>query len=49
VIGGTLLYYGLKAVQLTEISNRVWKRAIEYGLIVSERQRLASNTIPEQR
>jgi hypothetical protein len=31
VIGGTLLYYGLKAVQLTEISNRVWKRAIEYG------------------
>jgi hypothetical protein len=48
VIGGTLLYYGLKAVQLTEISNRVWKRAIEYGLIVSERQRLASNTITEQ-
>ena len=42
VIGGTLLYYGLKAVQLTEISNRVWKRAVEYRLIVSERQRLAA-------
>jgi hypothetical protein len=46
-IGGTLLYYGLKAVQLTEISNRVWKRAIEYGLIVSERQRLAAGTKAE--
>ena len=46
-IGGTLLYYGLKAVQLTEISNRVWKRAIEYGLILSERQRLTSSTNTE--
>jgi hypothetical protein len=41
-IGGTLLYYGLKAVQLTEISNRVWKRAVEYRLILSERQRIAA-------
>lgn len=48
-IGGTLLYYGLKAVQLTEISNRAWKRAIEYGLIVSERQRLAASTKTEPR
>jgi hypothetical protein len=44
VIGGTLLYYGLKAVQLTEMSNRVWKRAVEYQLILSERQRLGSLT-----
>jgi len=49
MIGGTLLYYGLKAVQLTEISNRAWKRAIEYGLIVSERQRLAASTKTERR
>jgi hypothetical protein len=49
VIGGTLLYYGLKAVQLTEISNRVWKRAVEYRLIVSERERLAATTrTPEE-
>ena len=47
VIGGTLLYYGLKAVQLTEISNRVWKRAVEYRLILSERERLAT-TRPSQ-
>jgi len=42
VIGGALLYYGLKAVQLTEISNRVWKRAVEYRLILAERQRLGA-------
>ena len=34
------LYYGLKAVQLTEMSNRVWKRTAEYNLILAERQRL---------
>ena len=34
------LYYGLKAVQLTEMSNRVWKRTAEYNLILSERKRL---------
>ena len=28
----TFLYYGLKAVQLTEMSNRVWKRTAEYTL-----------------
>jgi hypothetical protein len=39
-IGAFFLYYGLKAVQLTEMSNRVWKRAAEYSLIVAERQRL---------
>jgi hypothetical protein len=35
-----LLYYGIKAVHLTEMANRVWKRAAEYGLIVAERRRL---------
>lgn len=41
VIGAYFLYYGLKAVQLTEMANRVWKRSAEYGLILSERKRLA--------
>lgn len=40
-VGGFFLYYGLKAVQLTEMANRVWKRSAEYGLILSERRRLA--------
>ena len=38
--GGLFLYFGLKAVHLTEIANRVWKRAAEYGLIVAERRKL---------
>ena len=38
--GALFLYFGLKAVHLTEMANRVWKRASEYGLIVSERERL---------
>jgi hypothetical protein len=40
LLGGYFLYYGLKAVQLTEMANRVWKRSAEYGLILSERRRL---------
>ena len=40
VLGGIFVYYGLKAVHLTEMANRVWKRAAEYRLIVSERRRL---------
>jgi hypothetical protein len=40
VVGAVFLYYGLKAVQLTEMANRVWKRSAEYGLILSERRRL---------
>lgn len=40
VLGAALLYLGLKAVHLTEMSNRVWKRAAEYGLILAERRRL---------
>jgi hypothetical protein len=40
LLGAWFLYYGLKAVQLTEMSNRVWKRTAEYNLILSERKRL---------
>lgn len=40
LLGAYFLYYGLKAVQLTEMSNRVWKRTAEYNLILSERRRL---------
>jgi hypothetical protein len=40
-LGAVFLYYGLKAVQLTGMSNRVWKRASEYNLILAERKRLA--------
>jgi hypothetical protein len=39
MLGAVFLYYGLKAVQLTGMSNRVWKRASEYRLILDERQR----------
>jgi hypothetical protein len=41
-VGGFFLYYGLKAVHLTEMANRVWKRSAEYGLILSERRRLGA-------
>ena len=40
VVGGVFLYFGLKAVQLTEMANRVWKRSAEYGLILRARRRL---------
>lgn len=40
-LGATFLYFGLKAVQLTEMANRVWKRTAEYSLILKERQKLA--------
>ena len=43
LIGGVLVYYGLKAVQLTEIANRVWKRAAEYTLILNERRKLKTS------
>jgi hypothetical protein len=39
-LGAGLVYYGMKAVQLTEMSNRVWKRGAEYTLILAERRRL---------
>ena len=38
--GALFLYFGLKAVHLTEMANRVWKRTSEYGLIIRERRRL---------
>ena len=40
LLGAVFLYYGLKAVQLTGMANRVWKRSAEYSLILSERRRL---------
>jgi hypothetical protein len=40
VVGAFFLYYGVKAVQLTEMANRVWKRSTEYNLILAERRRL---------
>jgi hypothetical protein len=40
IIGAFLLYSGLKAVHLSEMASRVWKRSAEYGLILDERQRL---------
>jgi hypothetical protein len=43
LLGAAFLYYGLKAVQLTEMANRVWKRTAEYSLIIAERQRLAKH------
>jgi hypothetical protein len=48
VLGAVFLYYGLKAVQLTEMANRVWKRTAEYSLILSERQRLARQSQPAE-
>lgn len=39
-LGVMFLYFGLKAVQLTEMSNRVWKRTAEYTLILKERLKL---------
>ncbi len=41
VAGAAFLYYGMKAVQLTEMANRVWKRSAEYSLILAERKRLS--------
>jgi len=41
VLGAVFVYYGLKAVQLTGMSTRVWKRATEYNLILAERRRLS--------
>ena len=40
LVGGFFLYYGVKAVHLTEMANRVWKRSAEYGLILAERKRI---------
>jgi hypothetical protein len=42
LLGGWFLYYGMKAVQLTDMGNRVWKRSAEYNLILAERKRIHS-------
>jgi hypothetical protein len=47
-VGTFFLYYGVKAVQLTEMANRVWKRSAEYGLILNERRRLARARTEDQ-
>lgn len=49
LLGGYFLYYGLRAVQLTEMANRMWKRSAEYSLILSERRRLRSERSGEAR
>ena len=46
LLGAVFLYYGLKAVQLTEMANRVWKRTAEYSLVLAERQRIARTPPP---
>ena len=38
LVGVFFLYSGLKAVHLSEMATRVWKRSAEYGLILDERQ-----------
>lgn len=45
-IGAAFLYFGLKAVHLTEMANRVWKRCAEYSLILAERRRIAGERPP---
>jgi hypothetical protein len=42
VLGAAFMYYGVKAVQLTDMGNRVWKRSAEYALILSERRRISN-------
>ena len=43
MLGAVFLYVGLKAVHLTGMANRVWKRCAEYGLILAERRRLGGD------
>ena len=42
-LGSTFVFYSVRSVHLTEMANRVWKRATEYGLIVSERRRIQAH------
>ena len=44
LVGAFFLYSGLKAVHLSEMASRVWKRSAEYGLILDERQRLRDSS-----
>lgn len=45
-LGGAFLWIGLKAVHLTEMGTRVWKRATEYRLILKARERVKSRESP---
>src|SRR5262249_55249703 len=49
LLGGFFLYYGMKAVHLTQMANRVWKRSAEYGLILAERRRLRASGVEQER
>lgn len=42
-LGAIFLYLGLKAVHLTEMANRVWKRTSEYSMILAERKKIGSD------
>ncbi len=42
LLGAVFLYFGLKAVHLTEVAGRIWKRSAEYRLILRDRERLAA-------
>ena len=42
LLGAVFVYLGLKAVHLTEIAGRVWKRSAEYQLILRDRERIAA-------
>ena len=43
LLGAVFLYFGLKAVHLTEVASRIWKRSAEYRLILRERERLGDH------
>ena len=42
LLGAVFLYLGLKAVHLTAVAGRIWKRSAEYQLILRDRERLAA-------
>lgn len=43
LLGGGFLWWGMKAVHLTEMGSRVWKRSTEYRLILEARKRAAAS------
>ncbi len=48
LLGGAFMYIGMKAVYLTSLGTRVWKRATEYRLILDARQRVAATRAAER-
>lgn len=46
ILTGAFLYFGLKAVYLTGLGTRVWKRATEYKLILDARKRHKAKVRP---